>query len=89
MEALLALELDFDRAYAAEKRRRGTVDFRTLSTWRPDSSRRRTARHRSCPELSGRYTEIMVDEYQDVSEVQDLIFRAVSRGGRNLLWWAT
>ncbi len=28
----------------------------------------------------------MVDEYQDVSEVQDLIFRAVSRGGSNLFF---
>lgn len=37
-------------------------------------------------QLSGRYTEIMVDEYQDVSEVQDLIFRAVSRGGNNLFF---
>ena len=34
--------------------------------------------------ISERYTEIMVDEYQDVSRVQDVIFRAVSRDGSNL-----
>lgn len=85
MAALLALELDFDRAYAAEKRRRGLVDFSDLEHMaarlltEEDGSPSLLAR-----ELSGRYTEIMVDEYQDVSEVQDLIFRAVSRGGTNL-----
>lgn len=85
MEALLALELDFDRAYAAEKRRRGLVDFSDLEHM---AARLLTEENGSpsllARELSGRYTEIMVDEYQDVSEVQDLIFRAVSRGGRNL-----
>lgn len=30
------------------------------------------------------YDEVMVDEYQDVNEVQDIIFRAVSRDERNL-----
>ena len=30
-------------------------------------------------QLSGRYREIMVDEYQDTNEVQNCIFRAISR----------
>ena len=34
--------------------------------------------------LSCRYTEIMVDEYQDTNEVQDAIFHALSREGKNL-----
>ena len=42
-----------------------------------------------CPTLaaenvSQRYREILVDEYQDVNEVQELIFGAVSREGRNI-----
>jgi ATP-dependent helicase/nuclease subunit A len=32
----------------------------------------------------GRYAEIMVDEFQDTNEVQNTIFSALSRGGRNL-----
>ena len=32
-------------------------------------------------QVAGRYTEILVDEYQDTNEVQNAIFRAVSRGG--------
>lgn len=87
MQALLALTLDFGAAYAAEKRRRSLVDFSDLEHMAAqlltdeDGAPTELAR-----QLSGRYTEIMVDEYQDVSEVQDLIFRAVSRGGSNLFF---
>ena len=34
--------------------------------------------------LSKRYDAVMVDEFQDANEVQDLIFNAVSSGGKNL-----
>ena len=87
MRALLALTLDFGAAYAAEKRRRSLVDFSDLEHMTAqlltddDGAPTELAR-----QLSGRYTEIMVDEYQDVSEVQDLIFRAVSREGSNLFF---
>lgn len=87
MQALLALTLNFGAAYAAEKRRRSLVDFSDLEHMTAqlltdeDGAPTELAR-----QLSGRYTEIMVDEYQDVSEVQDLIFRAVSRGGSNLFF---
>lgn len=87
MQALLALTLDFGAAYAAEKRRRSLVDFSDLEHMTAqlltddDGAPTELAR-----QLSGRYTEIMVDEYQDVSEVQDLIFRAVSREGSNLFF---
>ena len=37
-------------------------------------------------EIASRFTEVMVDEYQDVSRVQDQIFRAVSRAGENLFF---
>ncbi len=35
-------------------------------------------------ELSERFTEILVDEYQDINEAQDLLFESVSRDGKNL-----
>ena len=35
-------------------------------------------------EISARFDEVMVDEYQDTNEAQDMIFRAVSRGEDNL-----
>ncbi len=35
-------------------------------------------------ELSARFEEILVDEYQDTNEAQDTIFQAISREGANL-----
>ena len=35
-------------------------------------------------EVSGQYQEILVDEYQDTNAAQEMIFQAVSRGGKNL-----
>ncbi len=85
MKALLELTMDFDRAYAAEKRRRAEVDFSDLEHFAAklltDENGEPTALAR---EISARYTEIMVDEYQDVNRVQDAIFRAVSKDGNNL-----
>ena len=34
------------------------------------------------------FEEILVDEYQDINEVQDMIFRALSRKEQNLFWSA-
>ena len=86
IRALMLLVSDFDRAYAAEKKRRGLVDFSDLEHF---AVRLLTDRETGAPtalaqEISGRYAEIMVDEYQDVNEVQDTVFRAVSREGRNI-----
>ena len=86
MNALLDLTLEFDRAYAAEKKRRGALDFSDLEH---QAARLLVDRKTGVPtwvarELSQRYHEIMVDEYQDVNAVQEMIFRAVSRDGNNL-----
>ncbi len=87
MERLLRLTLDFDARYAAEKRRRALVDFADLEHMSArlltDDAGGQTPLARA---ISARYTEIMVDEYQDVSEVQDLLFHAVSRDGQNLFF---
>lgn len=85
MSALLELALDFDQEYARAKRRAGLVDYSDLEHMSArlltDEEGRPTA---LAQEIAQRYTEIMVDEYQDVSQVQDAIFRAVSREGKNL-----
>ena len=85
MRALLRLTLAFDSAYAKEKKNRGLADYSDLEhkaaklLIREDGTPTDLAR-----QLSRRYTELMVDEYQDVSRVQDTIFTAVSDGGRKL-----
>lgn len=85
MDALLRLTLEFDAAFAADKKRRGFVDYSDLEHFAArllsDTEGNPTELAR---QLSGRYTEIMVDEYQDVNEVQELIFRCISKDGENL-----
>ena len=85
MRALLALTLDFDAQYTQAKRRAGLVDYSDLEHI---AARLLTNEDGSPTELaarmSARFTEVMVDEYQDVSQVQDTIFKAVSDGGRKL-----
>ena len=86
MGALLELTMEFEKTFAAEKRRRGCVDFSDLEHFavRLLVDRETGAPTWTAVETAQRYTEIMVDEYQDVNAVQELIFSAVSRGGRNL-----
>ena len=85
MRGLFALVRDFEEAYAAEKARRGLVDFSDLEHMAvrllvgEDGQPTELAR-----QWSGRYDEIMVDEYQDTNEVQNAIFSALSRDGTNL-----
>ena len=86
MDALLDLTVEFGRAYRAEKERRGVLDYSDLEhlAARLLADRETGAPTPVAAELSRRYQEIMVDEYQDVNAVQELIFRSVSRNESNL-----
>ncbi|MBU5434588.1 helicase-exonuclease AddAB subunit AddA [Pseudoflavonifractor sp. MSJ-37] len=83
--ALFTLVRDFEAAYAAEKKRRGALDFSDLEhravelLVRPEGGPTELAE-----QIARRYDEIMVDEYQDTNEVQNAIFSAISRKGTNL-----
>ncbi len=85
VRGLVALVKDFEAAYAAEKTRRRVLDFSDLEHLTvkllvgEDGGPTELAR-----QWAGRYDEIMVDEYQDTNEVQNAIFSALSRAGRNL-----
>ena len=85
MLALLRLTERFSQRYQAEKVRRNAMDFSDQEHYavtllcQADGSPTELAR-----QISQRYQEIMVDEYQDTNEVQDCIFQAISREGRNL-----
>ena len=87
MEALLRLTLDFDKEYERAKRRASLLDYADLE----HLAARLLSDENGDPtpfarEISARFTEIMVDEYQDVSRVQDTIFRALSQDGKNLFF---
>lgn len=85
MEALLDLCAAFGRAYQAEKLRRNVTDF---SDQEHAAVRLLLGEDGTPTELSnivsGRYLEVMVDEYQDTNQVQNCIFEAVSEGGKRL-----
>ena len=87
LRGLLSLTEQYAQAYTAEKRRRHFLDYNDLEhealrlllgkNGQPSSAAR---------EISERYVEIMVDEYQDTNAVQDAIFRAVSKQEQNLFF---
>lgn len=85
VEGLKDLTLDFARRYTAKKRDRNFLDYSDLEHGAvrlfcgEDGEPTPTAR-----EISARFEEIMIDEYQDINQVQDLLFRAVSKNGENL-----
>lgn len=84
--ALFSLVSEYMDRMDDEKRLRNILDFSdlehlTVRMLLGDDGKEPTPLAGS---LSCRYTEIMVDEYQDTNEVQDAIFHALSREGKNL-----
>lgn len=85
MLALLDLTAAFAAEYQKEKERRNLVDFSDQEhnaiaiLLNKDGAPSELGQ-----QISQRYKEIMVDEYQDTNEVQNCIFRAISREEKNL-----
>jgi ATP-dependent helicase/nuclease subunit A len=85
MVALLDLTARFAERYRREKLRMNAADFSDQEHLAlgllvgPDGIPTELGR-----QVADRYVEILVDEYQDTNEVQNAIFRAVSREGKNL-----
>ena len=85
MNSLLELALEFDREYARRKKRRALIDFADAEHMAAQLlTDERGEPTQFALELSSRYTEVMIDEYQDVSRVQEEIVYAVSGAGRRL-----
>lgn len=85
MRGLIALVRKFEQNYASAKRSRRILDFsdlehRTLDLLLGKSRSHPTA---AAMEISRRFREIMVDEYQDSNSVQDAIFSALSSHRQN------
>ena len=87
MRELLLLALDLEQEFRAAKHRVNAMDFSDLEHFAirllTDEEGNQTDIARVVAE---RFDEVMVDEYQDVSRVQDQIFHAVSREGTNLFF---
>ena len=86
LRGLLALLKAFDERFTQEKRRRHLLDFSDLEHC---MIRLLTKKDTGAPTAAARslaqtYREILIDEYQDSNAVQECIFQAVSREGKNL-----
>lgn len=85
MEALLMLCLNFSEAYREEKLRRNVTDFSDQEHYSIALLLNEDGTPTSLAQMvSQRYLEVMVDEYQDTNQVQNCIFSAISRDGKNL-----
>lgn len=85
LRRMFLLVREFDTRFAAEKERLHIQDFSDLEHGAVRLLLQKGTKQptKIARELSERFTEVMVDEYQDTNEIQDAIFRAVSRNGSN------
>ena len=89
VKKLFEVTLRFAEILDRKKQERCAADFSDLEHWalcllvreKKDGGYECTP---DAQELSKSFDEIMVDEYQDTNETQDMIFNAVSHGGNNL-----
>ena len=85
MLALLDLTEAFSEAYRMEKLRMNAADFSDQEHLALQLLVREDGTATELGEqIAARYTEVLVDEYQDTNEVQNAIFRAVSKQGNNV-----
>ena len=78
MAALHKAVAEFDGAYTQEKRRENILDFPDLEHLALQVLGDAGARQ----EVLATYDYVFVDEYQDISPIQDALLRAVARPGR-------
>lgn len=88
VEKLFECVLRFSKRLDEKKMEKKAADFGDLEHWAirllaeedPEGGFRPT---KDAVALSKRFDEIMVDEYQDTNEAQDLLFQALSQNGNN------
>lgn len=85
VNALAELTLEFKKNYTAKKAERDLFDYGDLEQQMirllvDENGNKTPAAH----EISERFDEIMIDEYQDINEVQSLIFKTISADESNL-----
>lgn len=87
LHGLLRMTEQFSKRYAKEKQRRHVLDYNDLEH---ETLRllygRGTTPTAAAKQIAERFTELMIDEYQDTNAVQDAIFSAISKNGRNLFF---
>lgn len=90
MKCLSHLLKEFDESFFAAKKERGILDFHDLEglvlklLYQYDETSGTYQRSDFAKEMAEKYHEIMIDEYQDTNDIQENIFRALSRNDENL-----
>lgn len=89
VDFLFKIVKNFSDELDAIKLERNVADFSDLEQWmlkllvfRDENGK--VKKSETAIELSSQFEQVMVDEYQDVNEIQDMIFRAVSKDEQNL-----
>lgn len=89
LNGMKKLLLDFMKRYKEEKRKKNIVDFADLEHLllrllvKPSNNEIGYERTIFAKQLSEQYDEIMVDEYQDSNNAQEMIFNALSKNNEN------
>lgn len=84
VRGLFRLVLDFSERYQQCKAQRNLMDFSDLEHMAVKILTSGKKPSEFAVQVSKRYEEIMVDEYQDTNKVQNVIFTAISRNEENL-----
>ncbi|HCW80944.1 MAG TPA: helicase-exonuclease AddAB subunit AddA [Ruminococcaceae bacterium] len=88
VKELFEVTMRFSEILNGKKQERHAADFSDVEHWAlkllVNGTENGWERTPEAKELSSLFDEIMVDEYQDTNETQDMIFRAVSRNEENL-----
>ncbi len=90
VRALFDLVERFSERLSQQKAQRKAADFGDLEHWALRLLWKETpegmVRTEEARQLAAQFDEVMVDEYQDTNEAQDMLFRAVSQEERNLFF---
>ena len=81
LKCLSHLVLDFDRQYQERKKQKSSVDFNDLEHFCLKILTKEGEKEASdiAKNYRRKYSEIMVDEYQDSNDVQEIIIKTISR----------
>lgn len=91
VSVLSQLLIDFHRSYMAKKKEKGLLEFNDMEHYvlslllAPESTEEHPVQSETAWELSQRYKEVMVDEYQDTNSLQELITALISSGRNRFL----
>ncbi len=83
-KSLFKVSMDYIRFYNESKEEKSLLDFVDLELLAIKLLYKNGERSETAKYLSLQYDEVYVDEYQDANEIQDMIYKAVSKDEENI-----